>query len=186
MVRGVESRFLFQRTGITGYVHLRVSVDAADVIVTEYFDAGEKSVDHSNSKTEHFVGDMPPEKTFEEQGRDQTGQKQIRVTVDERSLQTNYVSSFRPTMTAEEVMLDFGLNLIRPTGNKEHPVELVFQANNRLILSYYSAKRLAIALGQIVRQFEQQFGEIELNAGKRRVDQNTQTLPQEPGPSLAR
>ena len=129
-------------------------------------------MDHSNSKTEQFGDNMSPEKTIEDQGRDQTGQKRIRVTVDERNLQTSYVSGFRPTMTAEEVMVDFGLNLIRPTGNKEHPAELVFQANNRLIMSYYSAKRLAIALGQIVRQFEQQFGEIELNAGKRRVDEN--------------
>jgi hypothetical protein len=129
-------------------------------------------VDQRNDRSEHFGGDTSPEKTIEDQGREQTGQQRIRVTVDERNLQTSYVSGFRPTMTAEEVMLDFGLNLIRPTGNKEHPAELVFQANNRLIMSYYSAKRLAIALGQIVRQFEQQFGEIELNASKRRTDQN--------------
>lgn len=129
-------------------------------------------MDHPNSANEHFAGSTSPEKTIEEQGRDQTGQKRIRVTVDERDLQTSYVSGFRPTMTAEEVMIDFGLNLIRPTGNKEHPAELVFQANHRLIMSYYSAKRLAVALGQIVRQFEQQFGEIELDAGKRRIDQN--------------
>lgn len=164
-----------RETGWLEHLHLRVAVDAADVIVIDYFDAGEKAVDDSNNKTEHFAGDVSPEKTIEEQGRDQTGQKRIRVTIDERNLQTNYVSGFRPTMTAEEVILDFGLNLIRPTGNKEHPAELVFQANNRLIMSYYSAKRLAIALGQIVRQFEQQFGEIELNAGKRRIDQNAQT-----------
>ena len=118
---------------------------------------------------EGLAEDVPSsEETIEQQGRDQTGQKQIRVRLDERNLQTGYVSGFLPTMTAEEVMLDFGLNLIRPTGNKEHPYELVFQANNRLIMSYYSAKRLAITLGQIVRRFEQQFGEIELNAAKRR------------------
>jgi hypothetical protein len=153
-------------------LHLRAIVGAADIVVFDYFDAGEETVDHENGKTEHFTGGMSPDKTIEEQGQDQTGQKRIRVTIDERNLQTSYVSGFRPTMTAEEVMLDFGLNLIRPTGNKEHPADLVFQASNRLIMSYYSAKRLAIALGQIVRQFEQQFGEIELNAGKRRVDQN--------------
>ena len=132
----------------------------------------------STANTTESTASMPRTERMvsrSEQGRDQTGQKQIRVTVDERSLQTNYVSGFRPTMTDEEVMLDFGLNLIRPTGDTEHPVELVFQANNRLILSYYSAKRLAIALGQIVRQFEKQFGEIELNAGKRRIDQNAWT-----------
>ena len=85
--------------------------------------------------------------------------------------QTSYVSGFRPTMTAEEVMLDFGLNLIHPTGNKEEPYEMVFQASNRLILTYFSAKRLAVALGQIIRRYEQQFGPVELNAAKRRTDQ---------------
>ncbi len=109
------------------------------------------------------------ERTIEEQGRDQTGQKQIRVRIDERNLQTSYLSGFRPTVTAEEVILDCGLNLVRPTGNKDNPAELVFQANNRLIMSYFSAKRLAMVLGQIVRRYEQQFGEIELNAAKRRA-----------------
>ncbi len=125
-----------------------------------------------NDGTQTFAADAAPEKTIEEQARDQTGQQRIRVTVDERNLQTSYISGFRPTMTAEELMLDFGLNLIRPTGNKEHPFDLVFQANTRLIMSYYSAKRLALSLGQIVRQYEQQFGEVELNAGRRRIDRN--------------
>jgi hypothetical protein len=124
----------------------------------------------SDETTEGFGEDISSEKTIEEQGRDQTGQKQIRVRIDERNLQTTYVSGFRPTMTAEEVMLDFGLNLIRPTGNKDNPVELAFQASNRLIMSYFSAKRLAIVLGQIVRRYEQQFGEIELSAAKRRAN----------------
>ena len=91
------------------------------------------------------------------------------MRIDERNLQTSYVSGFRPTMTTEEVILDFGLNLIRPTGNKDSPAELVFQANNRVIMSYFSAKRLAMVLGQIVRRYEQQFGDIELNAAKRRA-----------------
>ncbi len=128
----------------------------------------------TTDKSEGFAADAAPEKTIEEQAKDQTGQQRLRVTVDERNLQTSYVSGFRPTMTAEEVMLDFGLNLIRPTGNKEHPIDLVFQANTRLIMSYYSAKRLALSLGQIVRQYEQQFGALELNAGRRRIDQSGQ------------
>jgi len=128
-------------------------------------------MDHPNETSQEFADHEPPEKTIEEQGRDQTGQKRIRVRIDERNLQSSYVSGFRPTMTAEEVILDFGLNMVRPTGQKEDPFELVFQANNRLIMSYYSAKRLAIALAQVVRRFEQQFGELELSAAKRRKDQ---------------
>jgi len=71
-------------------------------------------------------------------------------------------------------MLDFGLNLVRPTADKDHPHELIFQASNRIIMNYYSAKRLAIAFGQIVGRFEQQFGQIELNDAKRRIDRQGQ------------
>jgi hypothetical protein len=120
-----------------------------------------------------FGEDTSSEKTIEEQGREQTGQKKIRVRIDERNLQTNYVSGFRPTITAEEVILDFGLNLIRPAGNQEEPYEVIFQTSSRLIMSYFSAKRLAVALAQIIRQYEQQFGQVELNAAKRRTGQQT-------------
>ncbi len=124
-------------------------------------------------RTAEFGAGISSDKTIEEQGRDQTGQKQIRVRVDERNLQTNYVSGFRPTVTAEEVILDFGLNLIRPTGNRDEPQEVVFQTSSRLIMSYFSAKRLAVALAQIIRQYEQQFGPVELNAAKRRTSRQT-------------
>ncbi len=117
--------------------------------------------------------DLSSEKTMEEQGRDQTGQNRIRVRIEERNLQTNYVSGFRPTITAEEVILDFGLNLIRPGGRKEEPCEMIFQTSSRLIMSYFSAKRLAVTLAQIIRQYEQQFGPVELNAAKRRIGQPT-------------
>ena len=89
----------------------------------------------------------PSEKAIEEQGRDRTGQKRIRVCFDERNLQTSYVGGFHPTMTAEEVVLDFGLNIVRSTGKKEDSFGLLFQGNNRLIMSYHSSGRLAIALG---------------------------------------
>ncbi len=92
------------------------------------------------------------EKTIEEQVRDQTGQKRVRVRIDESNVKTSYASGFRPVATAEEVILDFGLNLARLTGDKETPYEVVFQANNRVIMNYYSTKRLAIALSQIIRR----------------------------------
>jgi hypothetical protein len=105
---------------------------------------------------------------LEEQARNQTGQQRIRVRVDERELSTTYANGFRPTATAEEVILDFGLNLLRPAGKKEGEPEILFRATDRVILNYYVAKRLAIALGHIVRRYEQEFGDLELDAAKRR------------------
>ena len=113
--------------------------------------------------------ETPTEKAIEEQVRDQTGQKKVRVRIDESNVKTSYASGFRPVATAEEVIMDFGLNLARLTGDKETPYEVVFQANNRVIMNYYSTKRLVLALGQIIRRYEEKFGELELNAANRSI-----------------
>ncbi len=105
----------------------------------------------------------------EEQARDQTGQARIRVHVDERDVKTSYANGFRPTVTPEEVTLDFGTNMLLPPKSEKRDREMVFTVNNRIILNLYSTKRLAIALGQIVRRHELEFGVLELSAAKRRA-----------------
>ncbi|KPK86129.1 MAG: hypothetical protein AMJ81_02000 [Phycisphaerae bacterium SM23_33] len=109
------------------------------------------------------------DKPIEEQVREQTGQRQIRIRVDERNMRTGYANAFRTNGTAEEVMLDFGLNLLNPVGQQqqqEQP-EIIFQVNERVIMNYYSAKRLAITLSQLIRRHEERFGELELDVTKR-------------------
>jgi hypothetical protein len=105
------------------------------------------------------------DKPVEEQAREQTGQ-QVRLRMDERNMTTSYANAFRTNGTAEEVMLDFGINLVAPGQEKDQP-EIVFQVNDRVILNYYSAKRLAITLSQLIRRHEDQFGELELDMSKR-------------------
>ena len=107
------------------------------------------------------------EKPIEEQAREQTGHQQVRLTVDERNLQSCYANAFRTNATAEEVMLDFGVNQARPPSQPQGQPEIVFQVSQRVILNYYSAKRMAIALGQLIRRYEEQFGELELDVAKR-------------------
>ena len=125
----------------------------------------------------------PSEKPIEEQAREQTGQKQVRLRIDERNMRTSYANAFRTNGTAEEVMLDFGLNLVspatqqqaagkqqqqQPVGQQQQQPEIIFQVSDRVILNYYSAKRLAITLSQLIRRHEDQFGELELDVAKRR------------------
>jgi hypothetical protein len=113
--------------------------------------------------------DLDAEDTIEAQAAAQMGRPQVSIRIDESNLQTNYISGFRPSMGPEELVLDFGLNRTHATGNEDNPVEIVFQSSNRLIMSYYSAKRLAIAMSRVVRRYEEEFGEIELNAADRRI-----------------
>ena len=121
------------------------------------------------------------DKPIEEQAREQTGQRQVRLRVDERDMQTAYANAFRTNGTAEEVMLDFGLNLMSPSAQQQEQQkqqdqqgqvqgEIVFHVKERVVMNYYSAKRLAITLSQLIRRHEDQFGELELDVAKRRKD----------------
>ncbi len=119
--------------------------------------------------------EVPPDKPVadkpvEEQARQQTGQQQVRVRIDERAMTTSYANAFRTNGTAEEVMVDFGLNLVSPPGKEGDQAEIIFKINDRVILNYYSAKRLALTLSQLLRRHEEQFGELELDVAKRRKD----------------
>jgi hypothetical protein len=108
------------------------------------------------------------EKPIEQQAREQTGQREIRLAIDERNMKTCYANAFRTNGTAEELMLDFGLNLMNPAAQQEGQPQIIFQVSDRVILNYYSAKRLAITLSQIIRRHEEQFGELEMDVAKRR------------------
>jgi len=109
---------------------------------------------------------------IEEQARQQTGQQQVQLRIDESSLQTSYANAFRSNGTAEEVMLDFGLNVVGPPTQQGQP-QILFKVNQRVIMNYYSVKRLAITLSQLVRRHEEQFGEMELDVSKRRTATGT-------------
>jgi hypothetical protein len=113
------------------------------------------------------------EKPIEEQAKEQTGQQQIRLHLDEREMKTTYANAFRTNGTAEEVMLDFGVNFISPVPAQQNQPEILFQVSNRIVMNYYSAKRLAITLGQLIRRHEEQFGELELDVNKRRRDRKS-------------
>jgi len=109
------------------------------------------------------------DKPVEDQAREQTGQQQVRLRVDERQMSSSYANAFRTNGTAEEVMLDFGVNLVNPASQQQgQQPEIIFKVNDRVIMNYYSAKRLAITLSQLIRRHEDEFGELELDVAKRR------------------
>ena len=110
----------------------------------------------------------PGDKPVEEQAREQTGQQQVGLRVDEREMSSSYANAFRTNGTAEEVMLDFGVNLLSPAAQQDAQPEIIFKVNDRVIMNYYSAKRLAITLSQLIRRHEDDFGELELDVAKRR------------------
>jgi len=92
-------------------------------------------------------------------------QQQVQLRIDESRMHSTYANTIRTSTTAEEVVLDFGINL--PTPTQDGQPALVFAVGSRVVMNWRGAKRLAISLGQIIRQFEERNGEIQLEQGNR-------------------
>ncbi len=94
----------------------------------------------------------------------------VQVLLDERELKTVYSNAYRIHTAAEEVVLDLGFNMPNPNPNPQNgqPQQLLFKVTDRVIMSYANAKRLAMSLGQLVKRYEQQFGEIPMQPGQRK------------------
>ena len=108
--------------------------------------------------------------SVEDQAKQQTGGKQVRLKVDHTGMGTTYANAFKTNATSEEVIVDLGLNMVVPNPQGQDADvagDILFQVNNRLILNYYTAKRLALSLGQIVHGYEEKFGELKLNVSDR-------------------
>jgi hypothetical protein len=69
---------------------------------------------------------------------------------------TSYANLAVLTSTMEEVVLNFGINVNPPTAKNEVNVEVT----NRIIMSYPSAKRLALTLGNMIQRYEARSGVI--------------------------
>ncbi|WP_165065198.1 DUF3467 domain-containing protein [Paludisphaera rhizosphaerae] len=84
------------------------------------------------------------------------------VIVDDSSTVPSYSNFCRVTATPEEVILDFGLNP-QPFAQGRQDVK----ANQRLVMNFYTAKRLLTALGMTIQRHEGTFGQIELDVRRR-------------------
>jgi hypothetical protein len=93
----------------------------------------------------------------------------VQVLLDERELRLLYTNAYRIHTAPEEVVIDFGFNMANPNQQAAgQPAQLLFKVTDRVIMSYINAKRLAMSLSQLVRRYEQQFGELPLQPGQQR------------------
>src|SRR5450432_2121480 len=93
----------------------------------------------------------------------EAGQPGVQVLLDERELRQIYSNSYRIHATADEVIVDLGFNMPNPnpqTGQQQ----LLLKITDRVVMSYVNAKRLALSLGQLIKRYEQQFGELQTPA----------------------
>lgn len=104
------------------------------------------------------------------QPQQQQQQQAPQFPTDYSQLSTVYTNFCRVSVTPEELVLDFGLNS-QMTPNPTEPIKL----SHRVVMNFYTAKRLMNALLGVVSQHENMYGVLELDFQRR-----ARTQPQPP------
>ena len=89
-------------------------------------------------------------------------QQQQQVKVDDANAVSSYANFCRVTGSPEELIIDFGLNS-QPMGVPTDPIAI----KQRIIVNFFTAKRLLAALHMSVQRHEAAFGVLETDVQKR-------------------
>ena len=89
-------------------------------------------------------------------------QQQFQVDVDDSHVTASYANFCRVTGSPEELIIDFGLNP-QPVGVPKNPIAVT----QRIVVNYFTAKRLLHALSLSVQRHEAVFGVLETDIQKR-------------------
>ncbi|MBN2022463.1 MAG: DUF3467 domain-containing protein [Pirellulales bacterium] len=92
----------------------------------------------------------------------EAAQRRPQLRVDETKAHVAYANFCRVTGTPEEMILDFGLNP-QPFGVPTEPIPI----NQRLIVNFFTAKRMLHALQLTIQRQETAFGVLETDVQKR-------------------
>ena len=106
------------------------------------------------------VKPQPPRKP--RPGRCPSSSSMMQVEVDDAHVTASYANFCRVTGSPEELIIDFGLNP-QPVGMPKNPIAVT----QRVIVNYYTAKRLLHALSLSVQRHEAVFGVLETDIQKR-------------------
>lgn len=85
---------------------------------------------------------------------------------DDSNLKSSYANVCNVSSTREEVVLVFGINQAWERGQNEVQVQL----SDRVILSPFAAKRLALLLNNVIHEYETRFGPLNLDVARRQPD----------------
>ena len=112
----------------------------------------------AKSKTEKPEVDAPEV----EASKPEAAPQGVPLQVNDVNAIACYANFCRVTGSPEELIIDFGLNP-QPVGIPKEPIEV----KQRVILNFYTAKRLLAALQMSVQRHEAVFGVLETDVQKR-------------------
>jgi Protein of unknown function (DUF3467) len=90
----------------------------------------------------------------------ESGDNALSVHWDDSNMRSIYSNVCNVTGTREEIMLLFGVHQAWQRGVKEVRVQL----QERVILSAYGAKRLSLLLTRVIREYENRYGPLPIEA----------------------
>ena len=94
-----------------------------------------------------------------------TGRK---IRWDTKNMKNTYANVCNVTSTREEVVLLFGINQAWERGQNELEIELT----DRIIMSPFAAKRLVQLLGNLVDEYENRYGSLDVDPSAASVTKN--------------
>jgi hypothetical protein len=107
---------------------------------------------------------MANEKSGKETGAPTGSPKQAagqpKIVWDDSDIRSAYANVANVAGGREEIVLLFGMNQAWHAGQKEVKVKLT----DRIVLSPFAAKRLAILLNNVLKDYEKRYGELEVIA----------------------
>ena len=106
--------------------------------------------------------EVAPEETQAQAQQPEAQQQMVQIEVDDAHVAASYANFCRVTGSPEELIVDFGLNP-QPVGVPKGPIGV----NQRVIVNYYTAKRLLHALSLSVQRHEAVFGVLETDIQRR-------------------
>ncbi|MBN1909258.1 MAG: DUF3467 domain-containing protein [Pirellulales bacterium] len=133
--------------------------------------------DSKDKETKAPENEAPQAAAPEAAAPQRQAQQRPQVQVDDSNAQALYANFCRVTGTPEELILDFGLNP-QPFGVPTEPIPI----NQRLIVNFYTAKRLLQALQLTIHRQEATFGVLETDVQKRVMPGGGRPAPARPQP----
>lgn len=129
-----------------------------------------ESEEKTTKEEQEAATSTPMEQQTPEKASQQPNQPQQRqqIQIDDTKANVAYANFCRVTGTPEELIIDFGLNP-QPFGVPTTPIPI----NQRLIVNFYTAKRMLHALQLSVQRQEATFGVLETDVQKRVVPRAT-------------
>ena len=88
--------------------------------------------------------------------------QQVKIEIDISKAPVTYVNFYGVLGTAEDLILDLGF-----TPNPTAQISQSISVSQRIVMNYYTAKRMLQAIAGTVQQYEQMFGVLETDIGRR-------------------